>query len=805
MLKPLGTLFIIFFLNFGYIFAQNTTVILKFTDQFENPLIGVTVILKPINSANIQLSNFTDTTGRVEFKIDLNLDYSLLASSVGFKSFNKQMKFDGSLKFYSFELIEDSQTLESVIISAKKPLISQEDDKTIINPESIAETSTSALEILEKTPGLFVDQDGNVYLNSTTPAGIYINGREQKMSAADLASLLRSLPPNSIEKMEIMRTPSASQDAASSGGIVNIILKKGVKLGRTGTINSGFDQGQFGNQFLGVSLNRSLDTKSSFFSLNFSNRNSYQISTFDRLISGNERNLILENYTYNTNPSQSIFTSFGASIDLSKRLEVGYDARANLNLNKTFNDNSSDINTANVNAENVSKNTNSLQNATQGYTIAQGIFSKLKLDDKGSEWRTDISFNYFQNNGHQDYQTQFLFPNTNNIAGFGDWKNARTLFLAQTDLKYYFPKKVTLETGLKSSFQNFKNNTEYFKNENGFEKVDFFRTNGFTYFENINAAYLQASKTMGQFVVKFGTRIENTIMKGRQVVPSDTTFQINRTDLFPYLYLSRKVVTVAKKYQIRAFLIGRRTIFRPVYDYLNPFARFVDQYIYETGNPTLRPQFTNNFEANLSVMDMPILSFGRNYVQDIFSSVVYQDQDNPLISFRTYDNLGQNKETYFRLTAAIPPGGKYFFVFGSQYTRNQYEGILDSKPFTFDRGSWRFFTYHQLKLDDRSTLSMNGFLMAKGQMQFYELGNFGQLNFSLNRSFYKNKLRISAQLNDALFTNQNTFILNQGNISGSGSRRADTRRVGLNIRYSFGEKMKQENVNIFNVDGLEDK
>src|SRR4028118_1092556 len=115
----------------------------------------------------------------------------------------------------------------------------QEDDKTIVDPENLAASSTNAFEILEKTPGLFVDQDGNVYLSSTTPARIYINGREQRMSTADIATMLKSLPPNSIASIEILRTPSAKYDANGGGGIVNVVLKKGVRIGLTGSANVG--------------------------------------------------------------------------------------------------------------------------------------------------------------------------------------------------------------------------------------------------------------------------------------------------------------------------------------------------------------------------------------------------------------------------------------------------------------------------------------------------------------------------------------------------------------------------------------
>lgn len=89
---------------------------------------------------------------------------------------------------------ESQSSISEVKITGRKPLVRQEDDKTIIDPEPIANTSTNSYELLEKTPGIFMDQDGNIYLSSATPATVYINGREQRMSASDIASILKNLP-----------------------------------------------------------------------------------------------------------------------------------------------------------------------------------------------------------------------------------------------------------------------------------------------------------------------------------------------------------------------------------------------------------------------------------------------------------------------------------------------------------------------------------------------------------------------------------------------------------------------------------
>ena len=186
----------------------------------------------------------------------------------------------------------------------------------------------------------------------------------------------------------------------------------------------------------------------------------------------------------------------------------------------------------------------------------------------------------------------------------------------------------------------FKNNTGYFNMENGIRTKDEIRTSSYNYHESINAAYVQASKTLLGITLKAGTRLENTSMKGRQRIPGDTTFTINRTDLFPYLYLSRSLMKIMG-YDLRGYLVYRRTISRPGYQLLNPSQRYVDPYLFETGNPALRPQFTQNYEANISVDERPVFAIGVNDTKDIFTNVVYQSDTSSRVAYRTYDNLGK--------------------------------------------------------------------------------------------------------------------------------------------------------------------
>ncbi len=774
-------------------FAQEIPVTIKINNTKNEPVSSATILIISNSDTTKKTSSISDTNGIAYTKLKEGL-YKLNISSVNYADLNKSIQISAKQYQFNFIISERSTTLKDVVVVARKPLMKQEDDKTIVDPEPLAETSTNAYEILEKTPGIFVDQDGNVYLNSTTPAQVYINGRETRMSAQDLASLLKSLPPNAIQRMEILRTLSENLDSSGVGGIVKLVLKKGVKLGLTGSINAGFNQGRFGNQFIGFNLNNNNNEgKTSYINVQASNRSSYETTESQRIFAPDSA---LAQEATTVYPGKNIYTGFGMGWQ-KKKWDLQYDGRISYNLNRNYSDNNNMIKV--LSSGNTLRNyLNNVNNDGKNIFISQGGSAKYKIDSTGSEWSSDLSYNYSSNNLDQNFGTINTSSGTQGNKGFGDIASARHFITAQTDLRLKLANKLTIETGLKTSITAFNSDAKYFSIKGNENIADNSRTNRYTYKEGIHAAYFQASKTFGDFIIKAGSRLENTNMNGVQKIPFDTSFTVHRTDLFPYVYLSKEIMKIAG-YPIRSYLVYRRTISRPQYEQLNPFPRYIDQFLYEAGNPSLKPQFTKNYEANISVEDWPIIALGYNDTKDIFTQVVYQSDTSQQLAYRTYDNLGTNKELYFRGTAVIPPCKRYFFVIGAQHNRNMYEGLYENKPLSFKRGSWSFFTYQTFKIDKRSTISINGFLRLKGQMQFYELGNFGSLNANINRQFLNKKLTITINVQDIFRTNKYAFVLNQGSIAANGLRYSDTRRFGMNLRYNFGIRKKEESNDMMKV------
>jgi hypothetical protein len=754
------------------------------------------------NNSTVQLYLLPDTSlvttkvaegGTANFNVKKFTKYLVKISCIGYAAAERTINIADKPVSTTVVLKNATTGLKEVVVVARKPLIKQEDDKTIIDAEPLASSSTNAYEVLEKTPGAVVDQDGNVYLNSATPATIQINGREVKLSAADVASLLKSLPAGSVIKIEILRNPSAKYDAASSGGIVNIVLKKGVKLGTNGSVNAGYFQGVYATQTAGFNLNKGDDKLSTYLSYQFTNRNNYE-----ELNSGRLTNIdtALSQTAYTTYPSTNNYIGAGIDYIVSKKLTIGYDARFSLNNSHSNADNASII--SSIASPTIVLNNNSLiKNNNTSIYWGNNFSAKYKIDSAGSEWMTQVDLNYYNNKNNQQYNNNYFLPVSSPLFGNGNTNGRKFIFTAQSDLTLKFKHSLTVETGFKTTVSN-SNNAALYTLQKGTNPVqtDPYQTNTFKYKEGITSLYAQVSKTFAGFTFKPGLRMETTNINGHQTIPTDTTLSIKRTDFFPYLYIRHRIAKMFG-FELNGNLIYRRSISRPYYEALNPYPKYIDQYLFDVGNPKLQPQFTTNYEFNVMADDFPVFSAGINQTTNIFSQVTYQDQVTK-IAYRTYDNLGKSKEFYLRAVGGIPPGpGKYFFYAGAQYNYVKYNGYYQGVPLNYNRGTWTFFMYNQYRVNKTLTASLGGFMRTKGLQNFYELQNFGALNISLNKSILKKKANIILSGNDILGTNKIKFSLDQGNVHASGERINDTRKIGITFRYNFGIKPKEEKKAMF--------
>jgi hypothetical protein len=180
-MKQLFIVFVAILLLNQSLGAQNRSYTLKVMDVKNNPIVAATVRLSSILDTNKVFNSISDSTGSARFNIQANKDYLIRVIALGYKKYEKKLAFENNYTIV-VKLQEDPSQLRQVVVTSSKSLIRQEDDKAVVDPEPLAASSTNAMETIEKTPGIFTDADGQIYLNGLTPAGVQINGRDIKMS-----------------------------------------------------------------------------------------------------------------------------------------------------------------------------------------------------------------------------------------------------------------------------------------------------------------------------------------------------------------------------------------------------------------------------------------------------------------------------------------------------------------------------------------------------------------------------------------------------------------------------------------------
>ena len=243
-------LFLITLFIYGVASAQpSITITGKVIDENKNTQPFANVSLLTVTDTSLVKTAVTDTSGKYTFEQVSNGNYLIAATMVGYnKSYSNPIHITNTstptIRVAVLQLSTSSTNLKEVSIIGKTSYIEQQAGKTIINVEnSILATDGTALDVLSKSPGVTVDKDGKVSLNGKNGVNIMIDGKSTFLSEEELATMLKTMPSNTIEKIELITNPSAKYHAAGNSGIINIKTKRNKKIGFNGSINAGIAKG----------------------------------------------------------------------------------------------------------------------------------------------------------------------------------------------------------------------------------------------------------------------------------------------------------------------------------------------------------------------------------------------------------------------------------------------------------------------------------------------------------------------------------------------------------------------------------
>jgi len=769
------------------------------TDASSKGIHSATVSLLRAKDSSLVKFSPTDKNGVYEFENIKDGKYLVSASNVGYSkvlSSTFEVSSTGAT-VPALIMHEEAKGMAEVTVTAKKPFVETRIDKTIVNVESAPTTAgATALEVLEKSPGVTVDNDGNISLRGKAGVIIMIDGKPTYLSSADLANMLKNMPASAMEQIEIMTNPSSKYDASGNAGIINIKTKKGRAGGFNGSIMAGFTTGIYKPREAVYLTPRSQNS----FNFNYRKNKINFFGNYNPNYYRGKGTLLIERRFYDDNHNVAGYSDIDTRFNFGNNnhtLKLGLDYFADkkntygiVASGFIFNGHPTPT-TYNTLSDENHQSTSEMVSLTENRIHFNNFSTNLNFrhvfDTTGRELTVDLDYIGYRNTSNMLLTTEF-YDAVGQQTGDplylkGHLPSDINIYSIKSDYTHPLRKGGRFEAGIKSSYVKNDNLVDY-QRLYADKWIPDARSNHFIYDENINAAYVNLNKQIKKWSLQGGLRLENTIAKGYQVT-NDSTFKRNFTNLFPSAFIS---YALDKKNSLTVSYSRRIT--RPNYQDLNPFTYFLDSLSYRQGNPYLLPQFTNNIELSHSYKGKLITTLNYNNTTDVISQIFKQNTQTKIVYF-TADNVAKFINMGISITAPIPVTKWWNANLFTNVYNNHYKGIYNGSDLDIAYTSFTVNLTNTFTIKKGFTAELSGFYRGKGVDQLTINEPIYQISIGGQKNILKNKGTIRLNVRDPFAWQQYRGLTEYGNIYAKIHSRFDARSVTATFTYRFGKNNQQ--------------
>lgn len=756
-------------------------------DEEKKPLDFATISLLKGGDSSLVRTAVSDLDGKFLLSDLPAGDYFLTASMIGFKKISTKAfsinQANPLMNFPEIIVAKDSKMLGEVTVRAIKPFVERKMDRLVVNVEnsSVAAGST-ALEVLQRAPGVTVDQNDNIAMQGKQGVLVMIDGKQTYMSNADVANLLKSMPSSQIETIELITNPSAKYDAAGNSGIINIKTKKSNNVGTNGTLTAGTGYGDNYRSNAGLSLNHRNRDINLFGNYNFSSVDRGQDMSINREVSNSN---VMTYFGQQVNSlRKSDNNNFKAGLDffLNKNNTLGFLLNGYSNSGSDLNNNITAIGRSFSQAD---SSVIAINNEKNKYSnMAYNLNYKSVLDTSGMELSVDLDYSRFNGDNRTLYDNRFVnYNGTNKAPSLIRNSTPSLINIKALKADYTLPlnKTMKFEAGIKSSIVKTDNDFRFEELKSSNWENDVRRSNQFVYDENVNAAYINLNKQFKKTSIQFGLRAEQTNSKGNSITTSKLV-ERSYLDVFPSLFINQ---TLSKNLDM-SFSYSRR-IDRPSYDALNPFIYFLDQYTYNQGNPFLNPQYTNNYEVSYNYKKTYNLSLNYSLTRDVITEVLLPDTAKKAL-FQTNENLDKQINYGLNLNAPLTLSKwwsssnnvlAYYLGFRSSDLRGQ---DLNSGKVAF-----QFNSQHKFSIN--KTLSAELMADYRSPIEYGTLKISSQygIDLGISKTLLNKRANIKFALSDVFDTRRQTITSAYTGLNYNLEQKNETRIGRVSLSYRFGK------------------
>ncbi len=747
-------------------------------------------LLKAKDSTVVKFA-ITSKTGNFEIDLVKDGNYLISIQAVGFQKYYSSpftvTAGSADQSFSKIELVPSSNKLQDVTVASKKPLIEQKIDRTIVNVDaSPTNVGSSALEVLEKSPGISVDKDGNISLKGKEGVMVLIDNRPTQLSGADLANLLRSMNANQLDQIEIMTNPPAKYDAAGNAGIINIKTKKTKTFGYNGSVTVGYGQGVYPKANEAITFNYRQGKINLFSNVSHNFHKGFGELDIERNFINKTSKVVESHFEQKakmSRQSNSFNGKVGVDYFATKKTTFGlvlsgYSSKSD-NENKNINDLYAPPSNYISQTRSLSLQDDKWQNFSSNFNF------RHVLDKTGKEITADVDYIVYDAEQFHTLTNAYFTPSGVSTRKadtlYGTLPQVINIYSGKVDYLHPLKNGARFEAGLKTSIVRTDNNAQYDSLVYGVLVRDLNRSNHFIYEENINAAYANLSGSLSKkWSGQLGLRMENTIAKGKQKTTGQD-FERNYTQLFPTAYLQYK----ANEKNSFVLNYGRR-IRRPNYGDLNPFIEFLDRYTYEQGNPNLKPQFSHNVELSHTFKGFLTTTLNYTKTNDILQMIMDQIPEDT-ITFVKKENIASQRQFGLSISAGMPitkwwTSNLYVNVFN-----NHFEGVVGAEKITVDATMLSLNGSQQFKLNKTASVEISGWYRTAGIESVLKTKPMGMVALGFSQQVMKGKGTLRLNIRDIFYTQQFSAVSKYGHVDAGFTQRNDSRVVNIGFTYRFNK------------------
>ncbi len=699
-------------------------------DTNGNPLTFANILLLRATDSSFVSGGISDDNGTFELDAKTTGQYMVTVSIIGYDDYSSPV-FDLSATGPSYALgtitlTEGALALNEVQVVGSKPLIERKIDRLIINIANKVNTGgSSALEILERSPGVVVDRQGNsIAMLGKEGVNIMVNGKLQYMPADALFSYLQGLDADTIQSLELITTPPANLDAQGNAGYINLVLKSNRDEGFNGgySVAAGYGRGETGNA--SINFNYRKNNINLFGGYSYLRNGQEQFTTLDRR-TGVGSDFIETEFSSTRDPVQNNHTyRLGMDVTTGKRTTLGvlFSGYAN----------NWDMNATNITAIRPAGAPDTLARSlnieVNDWRHLQSNINMLHRFDNGASLNADIDYLVFDNQNPITYDLRFQDTSGSVISDQDLLSEKDTPFqivVGKVDYTVPISEKAKLSVGAKYVASDFENRVAL--SENGVTFPNFTSTSDLT--ETIVALYGQSEYQFSEkTIVKGGLRYE------RSITTLNTTNGGNVVDrtldnFFPSLYWNQKI-----NERSSVNLSYSRRINRPSFSDMAPFIIFLDPSTSFGGNAGLRPALANTFQAAYT---RGSISLSAQYSDEDFTLVRFQNRFDPNTNTQLIvpDNLYRQKTASLTLSFPLKVTNWWKMRYFSTVLWQESTTTEALGTYTFDQTNFRINTNQTFSLGNGFTTELSGFYQSRSLLGNITFEPLGILNFGIQKKF----------------------------------------------------------------------